>query len=85
MTLMKALVHAAIVEDEAKQCGLPVESIVAGDPNSIVKMPCMKSEIIETYFVLEAASKDNIDISKLALDPIMLYTKGSSILATFQN
>jgi hypothetical protein len=96
MTVMKPLVHAAIVEDEAKKHGLPLESIVGGDVNAIVKMPCMKNEMIErrcadyeerlvlaeklvhAYFVLEAASKDNIDVSKLALDPVRLFAKERS-------
>ena len=36
----------------------------------------LAERLVHAHFVLEAASKDNVDVNKLALDPVMLYRKG---------
>ena len=53
--------------------------------NEVVERLCAEFEeqlrlaekLVHTHFVLEAASKDNVDVNKLALDPVMLHRKGT--------
>ena len=93
MIMMKPLVYAAMIEEEASKHGIDLGCLAGGDINVIANMPCMRTEsidrrcvefeqrlilvekLVHAKFLLEAAAKDNVDISRIGLDPVMVYKK----------